>query len=301
MIARPHEATGAGAPDSRAERRAHNLWLRIASAAVLIPLALGAAYLGGWPFLLLCALAAAGMLWEWTRLVTGRAEPALLVPGATALLAALILIDRGAPFAAATAIAAGAGAAALLAARRPLAAGAAARMMWAAGGVVYAGIGLLAPALLRRDAAFGLTAFLFLAAIVWLTDIMAYVVGRLVGGPLLWPAVSPNKTWAGAIGGLVGGVAGGSLVAYASGSCNIATLGVIALILSASAQAGDLLESAVKRRFGAKDASQLIPGHGGLMDRLDGFLVAALAALLIGLVQGGADAPARGLLAWCAR
>lgn len=300
-MARPLPATGAERPGARPERRAHNLWLRIASAAVLLPLALGLAYAGGWPFLILCGLAAGGMLWEWSGLVAGRAEPALLVPGAAALLAALLLVARGAPGAAAAAIAAGALVAAVLALARRRGAAMAAPMLWAGGGVLYAGIGLLAPALLRRDPAFGLAAFLFLAATVWLTDIMAYVVGRLVGGPLLWPQVSPNKTWAGALGGIAGGVAGGSLVAYASGSCNMAILGVIALTLSAAAQAGDLLESAIKRRFGAKDASNLIPGHGGLMDRLDGFLVAALAALLIGVVQGGADAPARGLLAWCAR
>jgi phosphatidate cytidylyltransferase len=275
--------------------------LRIISAAVLVPIALAAAYVGGWSFLIFCGLAAGGILWEWTRLVTGRSEARLLAPGAAALLAALVLVCIGAPAAAAAAIVVGTVLAGLLAARQPFGEGAATRMLWAAGGVVYAGVGFLAPALLRRDPALGLKAFLFLAAIVWMTDIFAYSAGRLVGGPLLWPRVSPNKTWSGAVGGFAGGVAGGSLVAYASGSCGVAAMGVIALVLSASAQAGDLLESAVKRRFGAKDASHLIPGHGGLMDRLDGFLVAALAALLIGIVHGGTDAPARGLLVWCVR
>ena len=296
------DATDAHAQGSRATRGAHNLLLRIISAAVLVPVALGAAYVGGVWFLLLCGLAAGGILWEWTRLVTGRSEPRLLAAGAAALLAAVMLLGIDASAAAAfAAIAAGAVLAGLLALRRPLAQGAATRMLWAAGGVAYAGVGLLAPALLRRDPGFGLTAFLFLAAIVWMTDIFAYATGRLIGGPLLWPRVSPNKTWAGALGGVAGGVAGGTLVAYASGCCNLTVLGVIAVVLSASSQAGDLLESAVKRRFGAKDASRLIPGHGGLMDRLDGFLVAALAALVIGVVHGGTDAPARGLLAWCAR
>jgi phosphatidate cytidylyltransferase len=275
--------------------------LRIISAAVLVPIALAAAYVGGWSFLIFCGLAAGGILWEWTRLVTGRSEVRLLAPGAAALLAALVLVGIGAPAAAAAAIVVGTVSAGLLAARQPFGEGAARCMLWAAGGVVYAGVGFLAPALLRRDPALGLKAFLFLAAIVWMTDIFAYSAGRLVGGPLLWPRVTPNKTWSGAVGGFAGGVAGGSLVAYASGSCSMAAMGVIALVLSASAQAGDLLESAVKRRFGAKDASHLIPGHGGLMDRLDGFLVAALAALLIGMVHGGTDAPARGLLVWCVR
>jgi len=110
--------------------------------------------------------------------------------------------------------------------------------------------------------------------------------------------VSPNKTWSGVVGGLAGGVAGGTLVAYANGLGRLAVVGVVALVLSAAAQCGDLFESALKRRFGIKDTGQLIPGHGGLMDRLDGFLVAALAALLIGIFHQGTDAPARGLLLW---
>jgi phosphatidate cytidylyltransferase len=141
-------------------------------------------------------------------------------------------------------------------------------------------------------------AFVFLALTVWATDTCAFAAGRMIGGPLLWPQVSPNKTWSGALGGLAGGVAGGTLVAYADGLGRLAVVGVVALVLSALAQAGDLLESAIKRHFGAKDTSQLIPGHGGLMDRLDGFLVAAAAALLIGLLRQGTAAPAHGLLVW---
>lgn len=284
---------------SRPGRGRGNLVLRIISAAVLAPVVLAAAYVGGWPFFIMCGLAAGGILWEWTRLVTGRSEPGALALGSAALLAALVLVGIGAPAAAGAAIAIGAVLAGLWAGER--AEGTVRRMLWAGGGVFYAGVGFLAPALLRRDPALGLKAFLFLAATVWMTDISAYAAGRLIGGRLLWPQVSPNKTWAGAVGGLAGGIAGGTLVAYASGSGRLAAIGGIALVLSASAQAGDLFESAVKRRFGAKDTSHLIPGHGGLMDRLDGFLVAALAALLIGIVQGGTGAPARGLLLWCAR
>ena len=151
---------------------------------------------------------------------------------------------------------------------------------------------------IRRDAAWGFVAVLFVALTVWATDIFAYAVGRAIGGPLLWPRVSPNKTWAGAVGGVVGGVAAGTSVAYASGVDKLVAVGIVALLLSVLTQAGDLFESAVKRRFGAKDAGSLIPGHGGLMDRLDGFLVAALVALLIGILRQGPDAPAQGLLIW---
>jgi phosphatidate cytidylyltransferase len=172
-----------------------------------------------------------------------------------------------------------------------------ARPGWAAGGVIYAGVAFLGPALLRRDSEFGLPAFLYLAVIVWVTDIVAYLVGRSVGGPLLWPQVSPKKTWSGALGGLAGGVVGGTLVAYASGVGGPGAA-IVALGLSALSQAGDLFESAVKRRFGAKDTGRLVPGHGGLMDRLDSFVVAALAAVLIGVLHQGTHAPAGGLLVW---
>lgn len=280
------------------ESNARNLALRVGSAAVLAPLTLLCAYLGGWLFLALCALAAGGIFWEWTHLLAERTEPRLLVPGWVGLGAAAVLIGLGDPAAAVAAAAAGAiiaGAAAGLAPPR----GAPPHVgVWAAGGAVYAAAALFGPALLRRDPQWGLTALSFLFATVWATDILAFFAGRTIGGPRLWPSVSPNKTWAGAIGGLLGGLAAGVAVAYASGVGELALAGVMGLVLSVLAQAGDLLESAVKRHFGAKDASHLIPGHGGLMDRLDSFIVAALAALLIGLLHQGTAAPGRGLLVW---
>jgi len=169
---------------------------------------------------------------------------------------------------------------------------------WLAAGLVYAGVLLAAPLILRRDPALGFTAMLFIFAIVWVTDIAAYFAGRAIGGPKLWPAISPKKTWSGAIGGTLGGVVAGLLVAKLSGLAVAPMLVIVALGLSGVAQAGDLLESAMKRHFGAKDASQLIPGHGGLMDRLDGFLTAATAAVMVGLLRGGLEGPARGLLVW---
>jgi len=282
---------GAGEPDAR-----HNLVVRIASAAVLAPLVLAVAYVGGWAFLVLCALAAAGILWEWMHLVAGRSDPWLLAPGWAALLAALVLTGMGHPVAAGAVVVLGAIADGLLAFANPE--GDRARAGWVAGGVVYAGIGFLAPALLRSDAQLGFRAIVYVALSVWMTDILAFFVGRFLGGPLLWPRVTPNKTWSGAIGGLAGGVAGGIAVAYASGSGRLASLGVLALALSLLAQAGDLFESAVKRRFGVKDAGRIIPGHGGLMDRLDGFLFAAAAAAIIGILRGGTGAAAHGLLLW---
>ena len=169
---------------------------------------------------------------------------------------------------------------------------------WMIAGLVYAGVLLLAPIVLRRDPALGFVAIMFLFAIVWVTDIAAYFVGRALGGPKLWPAVSPKKTWSGAVAGTLGGVAVGLLVVKLAGLVVAPMLVMVALVLSIIAQAGDLLESAIKRHFGAKDASQLIPGHGGLMDRLDGFLTAVAAAVMVGLLRGGLEGPARGLLVW---
>jgi phosphatidate cytidylyltransferase len=277
------------------EGAARNFKRRVASAAVLAPVAIAAAYFGGWAFLIVCAIAAAAVLWEWTMLVARSAEPRILAPGLAALTVATGLIGATEPTAAIVAIAIGALLVGGLVAFWPRCE---LPSVWAAGGVIYAGVVLLSPTLLRNDPQFGLQALLFLFAVVWTTDIFAYLIGRRLGGPLLWPRLSPNKTWSGAIGGLVGGVAAGIAVAYASGGTRGAVAGVLALVLSVVAQGGDLFESAIKRRFGVKDTSSLIPGHGGVMDRLDGFLVAALAAVLIGILRQGVAAPARGLLAW---
>jgi len=171
------------------------------------------------------------------------------------------------------------------------------RARWLAAGALYAALTLCAPLMLRADTTYGLTAIVFLFAIVWATDVMGYVVGRAAGGPKLWPAISPNKTWSGALGGIIGALAAGLAVAAAA---NLALLpiAILAVILSMVAQAGDLLESAVKRRFGVKDASHLIPGHGGVMDRLDSFIAAALVAAVVGVLRGGPHAIAQGLLIW---
>jgi phosphatidate cytidylyltransferase len=298
VITLPRGDAHSGSGGRRAGSDAHNLLLRIASTVVLAPAVVGLAYLGGWFFLVLCTLAAAGILWEWARLVAGRPDQRIVLPGWAALLAALAFAGTDQSASAAVALAAGAVLAGILGFAVSAGRDHAGHALWTAGGVVYAGIAFFGPALLRRQNELGFLAFLFVAAIVWMTDICAFAVGRTFGGPMLWPSVSPNKTWSGAIGGLVGGIAGGVLVAYVGGIGRLAIVGVLALLLSASAEAGDLLESAIKRRFGAKDTGRLIPGHGGLMDRLDGFVAASLVALLIGLLHQGTAAPARGLLVW---
>ena len=134
----------------------------------------------------------------------------------------------------------------------------------------------------------GRVAVFFLLAVVWASDIGAYAVGRAIGGPRLAPTLSPNKTWAGAFGGLAGAV----LVGLGAARVMDASAGMIvalSLVLSLAAQLGDLAESFAKRKFGAKDSGSLIPGHGGLLDRLDSLLTAAaLQGLLLLLGAGSA-------------
>jgi phosphatidate cytidylyltransferase len=169
---------------------------------------------------------------------------------------------------------------------------------WTLAGIFYAGALLVAPLVLRHDAELGFLAMVLLFAIVWTTDIFGYFAGRAFGGPKLIPAISPKKTWSGAVAGTLGAMVVAVLVASFFGSFNRGAIAGIALLLSVVSQLGDLLESWIKRRFGAKDASQLIPGHGGVMDRLDGFWAAALVGCLIGLLRGGFDGATHGLLVW---
>lgn len=269
---------------------ANNLMLRIGSAAVLGPLALVTAYLGGWPFALFWGLAAAAVLWEWTTLVAGAGHRLMLSACGGAIAVAAVIAWHGRPVAAILLVGLGTLAALIFAPRE--------RRLWIAAGIGYAGTMLLAPMLLRADEADGFLAMLLLFAIVWTTDVLGYFAGRAFGGPKLLPIVSPKKTWSGAIAGTLGAMIVAVLVAGLFGTFNKTAIAIIALLLSVVAQFGDLLESWVKRQFGAKDASHLIPGHGGVMDRLDGFWAAALVGCLIGLVRGGFDGAARGLLVW---
>lgn len=167
---------------------------------------------------------------------------------------------------------------------------------WLPGGIVYAGLSAISLAAIRGDGADGFAAMVFIFAVVWATDILAYFIGRAIGGPKLAPPISPGKTWSGAIGGAVSAVIAGTLVHMAFFPLNGLWVPVIALVLSVFSQIGDLFESFIKRRFGVKDSSRLIPGHGGVMDRVDGLVFACFAAFLIALgdaiVSGSANTPA---------
>ncbi len=270
--------------------RGSELALRVCSALVLVPLALATAYLGDWPFAVFWGIAAMGLLWEWTSLVAGTDRRFVLMTGAASLALALALVVSGHPLAAVIVLAIGTLAAASLAPAE--------RRLWIAGGIPYAGALGLAPIVLRSDREDGFLAVIFLFAVVWTTDIAAYFIGRAAGGPKLVPQVSPNKTWSGAIGGTLAAVVVALALAKTAALAGLFAIAMLAIVLSVSAQAGDVFESFLKRRFGAKDSSHFIPGHGGLMDRLDGFVTASLVATLIALARGGFEAPGRGLLVW---
>ena len=267
-----------------------DLTLRICSALVLAPLAIAVTYIGGWPFALFWSLAALGVLWEWVSLVAPTDRWPVLTSGAVALAIAFGLVATGYLVAAIVVLAVGTLAIAALAS--------ADRRIWTAGAIPYAGALGVAPVVLRADGDAGFIAIVFLFAVVWTTDIAAYFVGRIVGGPKLMPRVSPKKTWSGAVGGTVAAIAAAVAVAKAAGLAGLFAVALIALVLSVVSQAGDLFESFLKRSVGAKDSGHAIPGHGGLMDRLDGFVAAAAVAALIGLARGGLAAPGRGLLGW---
>jgi phosphatidate cytidylyltransferase len=174
-----------------------------------------------------------------------------------------------------------------------------------AGGLVWTGSGVLlalavaaAPVVIRMDPLLGMQGIFWLFAVVWGTDILAFVVGRSLGGPKLWVRISPKKTWSGFIGGTLGGALCGLVVSLVIGLPNLLVPTLLSLVLSVTVHGGDLLESAVKRRFAVKDSGQLIPGHGGVMDRLDGFAFAALLACAIGTARSGWELAAQGFLVW---
>ena len=275
------------APAATAEQGARNLWMRVAAALVLAPLAIAAAYAGGWLWGVLVLLAAVGLYVEWLTIV-GVRTPRVTAAGIVALFSVAAWLEIGRIGASCAMVALGIVVATLLSPHR---------RGWTALGGCYAFVALIASIAVRFDQVWGFTALMFVLLIVWVTDIGGYFAGRGIGGPRLWPRVSPKKTWAGAIGGFTASlVVAAGFAAFGLGKTGPVLL--LGALLSIASQFGDLFESAVKRRFGVKDSSHLIPGHGGLLDRLDGFVAAIVLAAIFGFLRGGVDGVGRGLMVW---
>ncbi len=283
---------------------AHGRWgdlgLRAASGVVLVAAAIVTTWVGGTLFVLTWLAAAIGVNWEWQALTGGRRRRSRIACGAVALAVLALVVARPASTLP-PAIAASPGA--TIIAVLALSCGVAALLagpggrVWAAGGALYAGLMLLSVLALRSSTPFGTRAIVWLFATVWSTDVFAYLGGRLIGGPKLWPRVSPSKTWSGTVTGVVAGTLAGTVVATRGLASSPTAIVVLTLAAAALSQAGDAFESGVKRRFGVKDSSHLIPGHGGLMDRLDGFIAAAVFAFAVGLARH-LPSTAGGLFSW---
>ncbi len=263
--------------------------LRIASAVVLAALALGAAIASPWTFLILVIASGVIVAWEWGRLVRGTSFDLIASVEAVAVAAIAVLLTLGRPSLALIALAAAAAAVgvASLPSGHPV---------WSLAGLAYAALPAAALVFLRSDPSLGAIAVLYLFAVAWTTDTASYAAGRLIGGPKLAPSISPRKTWSGFIVGTLAPALVGYGFALGLKTTSAWKLAFVSVALALACQLGDLLESAVKRRFGAKDMSHLIPGHGGLLDRIDGLLLAAILASLIAL-RDPAN-PGRGLLIW---
>ncbi|MEF2550193.1 phosphatidate cytidylyltransferase [Aurantimonas sp. A2-1-M11] len=263
---------------------------RVISALILGLIVIVLTAIGGWPFRVLCALTGIIVFDEWARMTRAkRIRPIYDFARGALIVAAVALVFSLGLLAIAVIVAAMLFIAATDRDERSA--------RWVHWGLFYAGAAALAPGMLRGSDEAGLATLGFIIVVVWSTDIFAYFTGRTFGGPKLLPAVSPKKTWSGAAGGLLAGTILGAVYAhFVSGDVGVFII-VLAAVLSVVGQAGDLFESWIKRRFGVKDSGRLIPGHGGLMDRIDALIVAMAVTWVVGLAIAGFDEPARGIFA----
>ena len=252
------------------------LFQRLISGGILAGVALWLTMLGPVSFAVLIAGVIALAAWEYGRLVRGGGFDGAWALQALGTAAAIGLIAYELPWLALAALGLTAVISASLAGAR--------HAVFQAGGVAYLGTPALALAWLRDDPLNGVLAIIFIFLAVWSADTGAFAAGRLFGGPKLWPSLSPNKTWSGAIGGVALAMFAAWMFALATSHRAPGVLALTAALLAIASVLGDLFESGLKRRFGRKDASGLIPGHGGLLDRIDGLLFAALAAGAIAVI-----------------
>jgi phosphatidate cytidylyltransferase len=272
-----------------------DLGVRSGSAILLAPIVVSAVWAGGTWYTAFIVSLGVLMAWEWTNIAhNGDAKQfalhaiaancaALLVPYASILIVALCIASLCLPALPTKIETAG-----LQPMQRNL--------RWKALGVPYVAFPILALALLRQDPEWGVYALIWCIAIVWSADIAAYFAGRLIGGPKLAPKLSPKKTWA----GMAGAVVGAALASFIFTSYFQSShwpLAIFAALFAVLEQGGDILESALKRHHNVKDSSSLIPGHGGILDRVDGLIAVVLAATFVGFLHNSQSA-ALGLLFW---
>jgi len=262
--------------------------VRVAAGVAMAAVALAALWAGSLAFASLIGAVAVVVSWEWGRIVRAAGIDAIFVIQAGAVVGAVLLAAKGLAGLGLIAVLVAAIISALLAFGE--------RGHMAALGALYAGLPAVALVWLRGADTLGLLAVLFILLAVWTTDTGAYFAGRQIGGPKLMPRVSPNKTWSGLIGGVVAaGMVGLGFALLTTVGLHPGRMIVGGMVLGLVAQAGDLFESALKREYGVKDASTLIPGHGGFMDRVDGLTAAAVAAAIFAMAVN-IHAPARALL-----
>jgi phosphatidate cytidylyltransferase len=269
------EARILGQPDAsqtRAERRDwSDLGARIISGLVLAIVGVIAVWLGGAWLAAWCGAAVVAMSFEWARMSEPKALNtafALTLAGSlgAVMLASWHMLGLGVAWMAACALAS--------ATRRRTLAG----ILETAGGTFYIGLPCSVFLWLRGSTPNGLETVFSLFAIIWAADVFAYFGGKLIGGPKIAAGLSPNKTWSGIIAGVAAGAVTGVVcgaVAHAPAALG-SVWGLVGAVIAFTGLMGDLIESFLKRRFGVKDASKLIPGHGGVLDRIDGLMAATL-------------------------
>lgn len=248
---------------------------RVLTAALLIPLTLASIFLGGRVYAGVIAAMTIFLIFEWTRMVDGAEfSRGFYVLSITAALAAYFAAG-GMPFFALLAAILGGGVATLFEWPKPN------PQSWAMVGAIYIIVPAIAALWLRRDAEGGEFLTLLLFVCVWAADSAAFLVGRLLGGPKLAPRISPNKTWAGAAGAVIGsGLAAEGVARLTAPGEAIPGFG-LGILVGVACVLGDLIESLAKRRYGMKDTGGAFPGHGGVLDRLDGFLFAVVALSVV--------------------
>ncbi|MCP4935450.1 MAG: phosphatidate cytidylyltransferase [bacterium] len=263
-----------------------DLTQRLVSAVVLASIVLFITWSGPLPFALLLTFAGAIMCWEWANLVRSGDVDELMILHIIAVVVSAALAGLGQYSVALLVLIVGP-AVKFAMAGDGKARGLAISLL----GVPYIGLPLISLIWFRSDTEYGWYLIIYLFIVVWSVDIFAYFSGRRFGGPKLAPNISPKKTWSGFIGGVTAGTIAGAIFGWFLGLHTLVFIVIVSLLLGAFSQMGDLFESVIKRKYKVKDASKLIPGHGGLLDRVDGLLFAAVLAAAITLLMSTSQLP----------